>query len=283
MSQAILKVHKGFHNMRVDQLLKVWRTLSAREIKQLLDAKALSVNGQRVWMSKFTVKLGDTVTLQLIDPRAVVKKPITALKPRIVYEHDDFVVVDKPAGLSVENKNHLDSPLINALQRIDDKKYSYNTLMLVHRLDKDTRGLIVLARNDEAAAVFEIMFAERAVHKTYQAKTTGTPKTPAGVIDRGIERDWKEKNKVKVVEKDKGSSAQTEYRVVSYNEAKNQSLIECKPLTGRMHQIRAHLASIGCPIVGDKIYHPKPGDGKLQLIATHLSFAYQKKQYDFAL
>lgn len=281
MSQAILKVHRGFHNMRVDQLLKVWRNLSAREVKQMLDSKSVSVNNQRVWMSKFTVKLGDTVVVNL-NPAPIVKK-IISLKPRIIFENDEFLIVDKPAGLSVENKNHLDSPLIDALIRIDGKKYSYNTVILVHRLDKDTRGVMILARNDTSAASFEQMFKERTVHKTYEARTNSTPKTPAGVIDRDIERDWKEKNKVRVLPKGKGKDAKTQYKVISFDEKKNISVIECQPLTGRMHQIRAHLASIGCPIIGDKIYNPKPGVGKLQLVAKQIAFEYKKEKFDFGL
>lgn len=266
-----LKVESKFGGKRLDEFLKEKLGFSASKIKQLLNEKKIKINQKEVWISKFILNNGDFVEV------GFVKKDVEKVK--IIEENEDFLIVFKPKGVSVENKNYLDSPVINELQKINSKKYNYNNLGLVHRLDKDTAGLLILARNDDAFAQFLEMFKNREVQKTYHATVWGVPKKKDGEIRRNIERDWSQKNKVKICQEG-GREAITEYKVLHFDGKK--SLIKCRPKTGRMHQIRVHLASLGTPILGDKIYGN--GDGlDLHLKAVGLKFKFKNKTYNFSL
>lgn len=266
-----LKVESKFGGQRLDVYLKEKLGFSASKIKELLNEKKVKVNAKEVWVSKFILNSGDFVEV------GFVKKSQEKIK--ILEENEDFLVVFKPRGLSVENKNYLDSPLIDELQKINSKKYNYNNLGIVHRLDKDTAGIMILARNDGAYEELLNLFKERSVQKTYEAIVWGKPKKENGEIKRNIDRDWTHKNKVKIVEKG-GKEAITEYKILKFDGKK--SVIECMPKTGRMHQIRVHLASLGIPIVGDKIYGN--GDGQeLHLKAVGLEFEFKGKNYNFKI
>ena len=177
-------------------------------------------------------------------------------KPPVIYEDDDVIVFNKPAGmLTVSKGEYNPEPTLEQYGEI------------VHRLDRDTSGVIIVAKNFKAKSYLQKQFQDRKTHKTYFAVTVGHPKVDHAVINIPLTRNLK-KPTTFMVSKD-GREAITEYKVVAKND--KYSLIELKPRTGRTHQLRIHLAHIGTPILGDPVYNPKsPKADRMYLHAAAL-------------
>jgi 23S rRNA pseudouridine1911/1915/1917 synthase len=178
-----------------------------------------------------------------------------AIPLRIVYQDEDVIVVDKPPGLTVHPAaGHPRGTLVNALLALCPELAEIRGTLrpgIVHRLDKDTSGLLAAAKNEAAQANVARQLKDRQVHKVYLALVQGRLQRPEGVIDAPIGRHPRRRQRMAVVEG--GRQALTRYRVREYlREA--YSLVEVEPLTGRTHQIRVHFASIGHPVVGDRVY-----------------------------
>ncbi len=177
----------------------------------------------------------------------------------ILFENRDIAVINKPAGMVVHpSAGHYSGTLVHAalaalpeLEGVGGEERPG----IVHRLDKDTSGLILLAKNDKAHRWLQDQFRLRKVSKLYLALVDGCPPTPFGRIDAPIGRDPSHRKKMAILKEGKGREAVTEY--TSKVQFASHTLIEAYPLTGRTHQIRLHLAMIGCPIVGDLIYGKK--------------------------
>jgi len=200
----------------------------------------------------------------------------------IVYEDDNIFVINKIAGISV-HKTHPSDPnftLADALQ----KEYPYLAKVgehplrpgIVHRLDKETSGLMIVTKNNKAFSHFKKLFEERRIKKYYVALVHGKPKKSSGTITAplgkiGTRQTTQIKGKKELTERD----AVTEYRTLKNFD--NCTLLEITPKTGRTHQIRVHLKSIGSPIVGDKIYGPKKESGKLGL--AHMFLHAQRLEF----
>ena len=236
-------------------------------IEKLLRRGEIRVDGARAKASTRLVagqqvRLPPAVADQAVDIEGARRTPpppmaeLEALRERIVFQDDWFVVIDKPAGLAVQGgvgqQRHVDAYLPHLLR--DDGP----ELRLVHRLDKETSGLLVLAASRKAAASFSEMLRARAVTKTYYAICHGMPQVDAGRIDTPLGGTTGATGFDPARNGDSGLlDALTEFQVCASNNGQKFSLLALKPITGRKHQLRRHLAEIGCPILGDDKYGPR--------------------------
>ena len=236
-------------------------TISRSLWQKYIKAGYVSVNNKVVTTPKFEVDETDEIALNLPEKeQADVDLPI-------LYEDDDVIVVNKPSGLLTHAKGGLsDEPTVAEIIR---PKTSFATDTdrpgIVHRLDRDTSGLLIIAKNSESAAHLQRQFAERTAKKTYIAITDGKPKLNAAKIDFPIGRNPSAPSTFRI--DPNGKSAQTTYHVLVENDA--QSLVELKPTTGRTHQLRVHLAHLNAPILGDRVYG-KSSDCRMMLHAQKL-------------
>jgi 23S rRNA pseudouridine1911/1915/1917 synthase len=203
---------------------------------------------------------------QMLEGRAFIQVTLPAPEPsnlipeaiplEIIFENDDLLVVNKPAGMVVHPAaGHQAGTLVHAalahapgMEGIGGEQRPG----VVHRLDKNTSGLILLAKNDQTHRWLQDQFRLRKIQKTYLALVDGRPPTPNGRVEAPIGRDLKARKKMAVVPPEKGRPAVSEYHTVETFEA--HTLLEVHPITGRTHQIRLHLAFLGCPVAGDTIY-----------------------------
>ena len=224
-------------------------------MQKVIDARAVHVNGQPVKAS-YKVREGDVIRAwlpELSDDAAAPEDiPLT-----VVYEDAAFTVVNKPAGMVTHPaKGHWTGTLVNALQ------FHYDTLStiagenrpgIVHRLDRDTTGLLLVAKDDRAHRLLAAQFEQRTIHKEYLALVSGVPDRDSDYIEKtiGFHPTNREKMAIRRPE-DGGKEAVTFYEVVE--RFQGFALVRCKPQTGRTHQIRVHLTHIGHPILADKAY-----------------------------
>lgn len=236
-------------------------TISRSLWQKYIKAGYVSVNNKAVTTPKFEVDETDEIALNLPEKeQADVDLPI-------LYEDDDVIVVNKPSGLLTHAKGGLsDEPTVAEIIR-QKTSFAIDTDRpgIVHRLDRDTSGLLIIAKNPESATHLQRQFAERTAKKTYVAITDGKPKLNAAKIDLPIGRNPSAPSTFRI--DPNGKSAQTTYHVLVENDA--QSLVELKPTTGRTHQLRVHLAHLNAPILGDRVYG-KSSDCRMMLHAQKL-------------
>ncbi len=182
-----------------------------------------------------------------------------AIPLEILYENEAVLVIDKPAGIVVHpSPGHEVGTLVHAALAHAPEMEGVGGIQrpgVVHRLDKETSGILLLAKTDAAHRWLQAQFKARTTHKTYLALVDGAPPTPTGRIEAPIGRNSNSRKEMAIVELDKGREAFTEYRTREAFAA--HTLLEAHPITGRTHQIRLHLAFIGCPVVGDRMYGRK--------------------------
>ena len=236
-------------------------TISRSLWQKYIKAGYVSVNNKVATTPKFEVDETDEIALNLPEKeQADVDLPI-------LYEDDDVIVVNKPSGLLTHAKGGLsDEPTVAEIIR-PKTSFAMDTDRpgIVHRLDRDTSGLLIIAKNPESAAHLQRQFAERTAKKTYIAITDGKPKLNAAKIDLPIGRNPSAPSTFRI--DPNGKPAQTTYHVLTENDTR--SLVELKPTTGRTHQLRVHLAHLNAPILGDRVYG-KSSDCRMMLHAQKL-------------
>ena len=231
--------------------------LSRTTVKRLLEEENILVNGNVVKPSD-KVKNGDVITIHIDEPKEV-KIEAQDIPIEIIYEDDDIIVVNKPKGLVVHPANgNPDGTLVNAIMAICKESLSGIGGELrpgiVHRLDKDTSGLLIVAKNDKAHINMSEEIKNRKVKKTYIALVRGNVPEDNATINMPIGRSIKDRKKMAVTKT--GKEAITHFKVLNrYTTNKGSyTLLEIKIDTGRTHQIRVHMAEIGYPVIGDEVY-----------------------------
>jgi 23S rRNA pseudouridine1911/1915/1917 synthase len=241
---------------RLDKFLAEKLTDHSRSrLQSLIKQGMVIVDGQSIIKSSLLLQGGEAIEVHV--PVALSTELIPEEIPLdIVFESKDVLVVNKVAGMVVHPAaGHATGTLVHAvLAHAPDIEGVGGELRpgLVHRLDKDTSGLIILAKNERAQRYLQQQFEARDVEKTYVALVDGHPNTPTGRVEAPIGRDPRERKKMAVVSEGRGREAISEYRVIE--SFSKYSLVEVDLLTGRTHQIRVHMAFLGCPIAGDSVY-----------------------------
>jgi 23S rRNA pseudouridine1911/1915/1917 synthase len=239
---------------RLDQLLpRRIPELSRSAAARLIRSGLVEIDEEVILRPSEAIRAGSIVRVRL-EPPVPTNVEAQEIPLRIVWQDADLAIVDKPAGIVVHPAaGHADGTLVNALlHHLEDLSGIGGELRpgIVHRLDKETSGLLVVAKNDEAHRRLSERWRSPEVRKAYVALVYGAPDPAEGTIDRPIGRHPKERKKMAVVAG--GREARTRYRTLE--RFHGCSLIELELETGRTHQIRVHLASIGHPVVGDPVY-----------------------------
>jgi len=246
---------------RLDKFLVNCMTdFSRSRLQDLIKQGNVIVNGETICKSSYMLELNAhvQVTVPPPEPTKIIPEDIYL---DIIFENDDVLVINKPASMVVHpGAGHKSGTLVHAiLAHIPNIEGVGGEQRpgIVHRLDKNTSGLIVVAKNDRAHHWLSDQFKERKVDKNYLALVDGVPPTSKGRIEAAIGRDQTKRKTMAVTAPGRGRNAVSEYQTVERFPA--HTLLKIKPITGRTHQIRVHLSFIGCPVVGDTVYghrHP---------------------------
>ncbi len=249
-----IEVTSSLSGLRLDAFLfKAGATLSRSKAETLIEEGFVFVNGKNVSRS-YKVSEADVIEIQEQE-----EKPSTLqgedIPLEIVYEDEDIIVINKPAGLVVHPGNGNESgTLVNALLgRGTQLSSSSSRPGIVHRIDKDTSGLLVVAKNDEAMLFLQSQLADHSMHREYMALVKGIILESDGKIDAPIGRDRIHPTK-QAVDLAKGKESVTYFHVEKRFRKADATLISCRLLTGRTHQIRVHMEYIGHPVIGDPVY-----------------------------
>ncbi len=254
--REVVTFHATVVGERLDKLIAAELTdFSRTQVQRLIADGHVALDGRAVLKPGQRLERPAVVSVR-VPPPAPTEHAAEAIPLNILYEDDDLLVIDKPAGMVVHPAiGHARGTLVNAVLGYDPELEGVGDEQrpgIVHRLDKETSGLIIVAKNDRAHRDLQRQFHDREVEKIYLALVDGRPPTGTGRIEAAIGRDLRDRKRMAIVPHDKGRAAVTEYVVREKFPA--HTLIEAHPLTGRTHQIRLHLAYLKCPIVGDVVY-----------------------------
>jgi len=234
--------------MRLDAYLaQYWPEYSRSTWQKYIEASYVFVNGEVEKSAKRLLDEDDEVTTQV--PAHPTHDDQTL---PVVYQDDNVIVINKPVGVLTHSKGALNDEFTVAdfFRRYSSYHLDTNRPGIVHRLDRDTSGILIGALNDSTATLLQRQFSERKTKKTYMAVVDGVLKQPEALIDLPIGRNPKSPSQFRV--DPNGKPAQTVYKVLKTDG--KRSLVELKPLTGRTHQLRVHMAHLGTPIHGDRVY-----------------------------
>lgn len=231
-------------------LLERYPEYSRATIQKFIKKGLASVAGEVITKANYLVEPEQEDSCTITAPESEKERP------PVIYEDENVIVFNKPVGmLSIKKGAYLAETAIDDFGEI------------VHRLDRDTSGVVIVAKSEKVKSYLQKQFAERKTHKTYYAVVVGHPKTPHAVISVPLTRNLK--RPTTFIPDPNGREAITEYNVIAEND--RFSLVELKPRTGRTHQLRIHMAHIGTPILGDPVYNPKsPKADRMYLHAAML-------------
>ena len=265
---------------RADQLIaRLAPGLTRSAAQRLLEEGAVTRNGRPV-KKNYKAAEGDVLTVVLPDPEPAEAVP-QDIPLDVVYEDGDVIVVNKPVGLVVHPAaGHPDGTLVNALlYHCGESLSGINGALrpgIVHRIDRDTSGLIIAAKNDAAHQALAAQLADHSLYREYEAVCVGVLREDAGTVDAPIGRNPTDRKKM-AVDRKNGRPAVTHWSVLA--RYPGHTHIRCRLETGRTHQIRVHLASMGHPLLGDTVYgakRPVPGLAGQCLHARRLSFVHPR-------
>ena len=252
MEKFIVGIDKN--NERLDKVLVDFLSDKSRTfISNLIEQGYVLVNG-KIAKPSLKVKANDAINVNIpeVKPLEIVAEDIPL---KVIYEDDDILIIDKPQGMVVHPCNgHHEGTLVNAILNHCETLSGINGVArpgIVHRIDKDTSGLICVAKTDEAHHKLANQLADHTMNREYIALVRGVIKENKGTIDMPIGRHKGDRKKM-AVNKESGKPAITHFEVIKRYE--NHTLIRCKLVTGRTHQIRVHMAEIGFPVEGDPLY-----------------------------
>ena len=259
-----LIVEQNLDKKRIDAFIfEKCSQLSRTRIKNLILDNRLRINGKINQSPSKKIKVGDIISLEVPNPNKTSLKPFS-FKLDIIYQDNDIIVINKPAGISMHpGPGNYDNTIVNALMNYEKMKLSNigDELRpgIIHRIDKDTSGLIVIAKNNFSHENISKQFSNHSIDRVYDLLVWGKLRPQSGLIETLITRSSKNRQMMDV-SFIKGKKAITNYKTLKVFEGKNiptMSLVECKLETGRTHQIRVHMNFKGNQIVGDKKYKKK--------------------------
>lgn len=280
MEKTLLIVDERDEGLRIDKYLsQIFEDKSRSFIQGLIEKENVKVNN-KIPKSNYKLKRNDEIEIIMPEPEILSVEP-EDIPIDIIYEDEDVIVVNKPQGMVVHPApGNYRGTLVNALLYHCKDLSSINGIIrpgIVHRIDKDTSGVLVIAKNDESHNKLSEQLKDHSMKREYYALIEGRLKNDSGTIDKPLGRCKKDRLKIGIVED--GKRAVTHYEVLErYN---GYTLIKCVLETGRTHQIRVHMASIGFPLVGDPLYGFKRQKFKLEgqvLHAKTLGFIHPRTQ-----
>ncbi|MBF0254281.1 MAG: RluA family pseudouridine synthase [Candidatus Omnitrophica bacterium] len=262
---------------RLDQFLRsaLGEALSRSRIQELIRSGDVTVDGAAVSRNGVLLRAGQVIRVCIPEPDPPAVRPEKS-DLAVIYEDEHLLALDKPCGMAVHpGAGRKSGTLVNALMgartELSDLGGSQRP-GIVHRLDKDTSGVILVAKTNHAHRALSDLFAARQMHKTYSALVHGRVEHLEGRIEKAIGRSSKVRTRMEISISGKVREARTDYRVeqrFAYS-----TLLEVRPATGRTHQIRVHLADLGYPVVGDCVYGRLRDDCRLMLHALRIEFTH---------
>ncbi len=286
-----ITVETQHNGERIDKFItQYFRQYSRSFLQKIFEQNLVVVNQKKTVKSSYALKTADQIFIQFPQEETKAEKKITLsnLDVSIIAKHDDFLIINKPAGLVVHapNKNYSESTLSDWVINTHEEIAHVGLIDrpgIVHRLDKDTSGIMIIPRTNHAHSTMTEMFKQRKIHKTYLAIVHGHPPA-SGTIDFFIGRHPIIRNKMHhfttITKRPNCRDALTHFKVVTY--FKDFSLVEIKPVTGRTHQIRVHFAALGFPLLADIMYGKKSKLLKRHALhAQALEFEFDNKMYQF--
>ncbi len=267
---------KEYHK-RLDVFLTSSITeLSRSEISKIISNGKVLINDEIIVKKNHPVEKNDLIEIIIAEKQEFSIDYTPTVELVKLYEDDNMLIIDKPAGITVHPGSGIRKETI-----LDIFMYYYPEIKnipnsdrpgIVHRLDKDTTGILLLAKNQNTMALLQQDFKNRNIHKTYTAIIHGKPRFINGTIDLPIDRSKKNKTKFTVSEDEGARTAVTDYKLLNnYNKF---SILELYPQTGRTHQLRVHMAHQKTPIVGDKTYGKRDNDAHMYLHASKINFTH---------
>lgn len=281
-------IYEAVNPERLDVFLsETYSEFSRSYVQKLIKNGHVKVNGKDA-KANFQLKTNDVIDFEVEAPKDLEVVEATKMDIDILYEDDDFIFVNKPKGMVVHPApGHYDDTLVNGLLYYAKEKLSgINGVLrpgIVHRIDKDTTGVLVVCKNDDAHKYMASLLEAHDIERSYRVIVFGSVKDDEGVIDAPIGRHPIDRKKQAVGVKN-SKNAVTNYKVLE--RFSKYTYLECRLKTGRTHQIRVHMASIHHPVLGDEVYHKNPKNQKFEgqtLHAYTLGFKHFRTNEDIVI